>query len=172
MTCFAVCAAMRPNSTDSIGPQRNRQAQRRVEVNGVEHAQLARGFFELRRFIGKNQPAPKRLVFAGLAIDCDAHFDVFAMRRRVATASAASIASKMISFSTPFSFETASTTIKISLLIESLPASCSNLSDQSCACDIRNRQPPFRSVNKNRHRLIVNLCDFPAKSSSPILRAR
>src|SRR5210317_2281078 len=38
---------------------------------------------------------------------------------RVADASAASIASNMMSFSTPFSFETASTTIKISLLISS-----------------------------------------------------
>src|SRR5262245_542901 len=38
-------------------------------------------------------------------------------RLRVADASAASSASKMISLSTPFSFETASTTIRISLFI-------------------------------------------------------
>src|SRR5579872_4336771 len=38
---------------------------------------------------------------------------------RVADASAASSASKMISLSTPFSFETASTTIRISLFIQS-----------------------------------------------------
>src|SRR5690606_37808255 len=43
-------------------------------------------------------------------------------RLRVAEASAASRASKMISLSTPFSFETASTTIRISLFIVRTPA--------------------------------------------------
>src|SRR5580700_5585928 len=40
---------------------------------------------------------------------------------RVADASAASSASKMTSLSTPFSFETASTTIRISLFISKAP---------------------------------------------------
>src|SRR5579863_1125580 len=46
---------------------------------------------------------------------------------RVAEASAASSASKMISLSTPFSFETASTTIRISLLITAAPSRSSPL---------------------------------------------
>src|SRR5688572_17355974 len=48
---------------------------------------------------------------------------------RVAAASAASSASKMISLSTPFSLETASTTIRISLFIVRTPAGpvCSGL---------------------------------------------
>src|SRR5512144_600342 len=73
---------------------------------------------------------------------------------RVADASAASSASKMISLSTPFSFETASTTIRISLFISRPPAARgSNLRRQVRLPNSTERQRPALAVHFHLDRL-------------------
>ena len=51
----------------------------RIDVDRVLEAQLARRLLELLRVVGEHLPAPERLVFAGRAIDRDAHLDVVAV---------------------------------------------------------------------------------------------
>src|SRR5690554_2580418 len=87
-----------------------------VNLFGFLHGQL--GVQCRNRIVVYHQPAAEGLVFAGTAIDSnpDVGFFVF-VTFLAAVASASSIASKITSFSTPFSFETDSTTSKISLLI-------------------------------------------------------
>src|SRR5512135_3076448 len=73
---------------------------------------------------------------------------------RVADASAASSASKMISLSTPFSFETASTTIRISLFISRPPAARgSSLRRQVRLANATERQRPAPAVHFHLDRL-------------------
>src|SRR6056297_3117829 len=76
-------------------------------------------------------------------------------RLRVADASAASIASKIISLSTPFSLETASTTIRISLLIPVVsppsPIWWLKLGNQPRLVDVGDAQPIEFAVHTHRH---------------------
>src|SRR5210317_2055246 len=95
---------------------------------------------------------------------------------RVADASAASIASNMMSFSTPFSFETASTTIKISLLI-SVKLQKSPVTRTKASCrfgyqpgrvDHRQRQAVRHAINLDYNILVIRRQQFAAKSSAPL----
>src|SRR5512137_1921271 len=75
---------------------------------------------------------------------------------RVADASAASSASKMISLSTPFSLETASTTIRISLFISRPPAPRgSNVRRQVRLADSCDRQRPAPPVHLDLDRRLA-----------------
>ena len=94
---------------------------RRVDIRAVLEPQLGLRVFDFARVVGEHLPAAERLIVAGLAVDGTrtSHSSLFL--RRAAAASAASSASKMISLSTPFSLETASTTRRISLFIAFYP---------------------------------------------------
>src|ERR1700753_7551 len=81
---------------------------------------------------------------------------------RVADASAASSASKMISLSTPFSFETASTAIKISLFIASLTPS---LRPQPRLRDALERQGVLRAVHFHHNRVGCHRLQYPGEPS-------
>src|SRR6187431_1551063 len=86
---------------------------------------------------------------------------------RVAEASAASSASKMISLSTPFSLETASTTIRISLFIVRPPDSreCSKLRRQVRLAYVRDRYgmalPVHRDLDRRRRHCCQRPCEPP-----------
>src|SRR6185437_16677586 len=86
---------------------------------------------------------------------------------RVAEASAASSASKMISLSTPFSFETASTTIRISLFIARLPPPVP-LRRQSRAANLAERQPYLSAVHRQLNNPLVQSPE-PARVASPAI---
>ncbi len=86
MTCFAVCAAMRPKATDSIGTSTKPPIFRlRVHVRGVFQPQFALGELQFGGIVGEDLPAAECLVFAGFPVDLDANVDVVAVlapRRR------------------------------------------------------------------------------------------
>src|SRR5688572_32321186 len=90
---------------------------------------------------------------------------------RVAAASAASSASKMISLSTPFSLETASTTIRISLFIVRTPLYAWSDSrrrlyarDQSCPVNVLDRQAHFAAVRFERDLALPYLFQAPLEA--------
>src|SRR5512135_1239052 len=90
---------------------------------------------------------------------------------RVADASAASSASKMISLSTPFSLETASTTIRISLFISRPPAargSC--LWRKMRLADSGDRQHVAPPVHLHLYRLRARRDERALVASAPIER--
>src|SRR5579864_5585708 len=78
---------------------------------------------------------------------------------RVADASAASSASKMISLSTPFSLETASTAIKISLFMVVLDSS--SLRPQSRLLNPFERQAVCLAVDFHHNRVVHNRFQHP-----------
>src|SRR6056297_2674894 len=96
-------------------------------------------------------------------------------RLRVADASAASIASKIISLSTPFSFETASTTIRISLLIPvfSPPRRIwwLKLGNQPRLVDIGDAQSVDFAVHTHRHVTVFDAF-HPASEPPPSVQRR
>ena len=51
----------------------------RIDVDGVDHPQFAIRYFQFGRIVGEDMPAPKSLVIARLAVNCDPHVDVLAM---------------------------------------------------------------------------------------------
>src|SRR6056297_4255450 len=90
-------------------------------------------------------------------------------RLRVADASAASIASKIISLSTPFSFETASTTIRISLLIPVVsppgPIWWLKLGNQPRLVDVGDAQPiEFAVHTRSEERRVGKECVSTCRS--------
>ena len=80
MTCFAVCAAMRPKATDS---ERHFDVAARLgvrrDVERVLEAQFLVREFEFGRVVGEHLPAAVRVVVARLAVDGDAHVDLLAV---------------------------------------------------------------------------------------------
>src|ERR1700722_19590840 len=85
---------------------------------------------------------------------------------RVADASAASSASKMISLSTPFSLETASTAIKISLFMVLLDSS--SLRPQSRLLNPLERQAMRLAVDFHHDRVVRNRLQYPDVASPSI----
>src|ERR1700688_1529208 len=85
---------------------------------------------------------------------------------RVADASAASSASNIISLSTPFSLETASTAIKISLFIK-LPHS---LRPQSRLLNSIERQAMRLAVDFHYNRVGIHRLQYPDKTPPPVQR--
>ena len=92
-------------------------------------------------------------------------------RLRVADASAASSASKMISLSTPFSLETASTTIRISLFISRPPAARgSNVRRQVRLANSGDRQRPALPVHLDLDRLGARRGERPLEAPPALVR--
>src|ERR1700733_687630 len=128
MTCLAVCARIRPKGTDSIGSSTkppgstslsmSRASSKRSSRSGTSSSVESSAKTFQRR---KVSYAPVlRLIETRTSSSSPCFF-------RVADANAASSASKMISLSTPFSLETASTAIKISLFMVLLDSPQSRL---------------------------------------------
>src|SRR5271170_6169243 len=124
MTCLAVCARMRPNGTDSIGSSTNPPGSTSLSISRASSMRNSRSgtsssvessanTFQRRNV---SYPPVLRLIETRTSNSSPCFL-------RVAEASAASSASKIISLSTPFSLETASTAIKISLFIVLLDSS-------------------------------------------------
>src|SRR5512137_2996812 len=92
---------------------------------------------------------------------------------RVADASAASSASKMISLSTPFSLETASTTIRISLFICRPPAARgSSVRRQVRLAYTSHRQRPAPAVHIHHHRARAGRGQRALELAPPVDRLR
>src|ERR1700727_3770046 len=85
---------------------------------------------------------------------------------RVADASAASSASKMISLSTPFSLETASTAIRISLFMVLLDSSSHR--PQSRLLNSFERQAMRLAVDFHYNRVALDRLQYPDKAPSPV----
>src|SRR5580658_9870592 len=88
---------------------------------------------------------------------------------RVAEASAASSASKMISLSTPFSLDTASTAISISLFIATDSCSHVSLWRQPRFLNPLERQAVRLAVDFHHNRVFRNRLQYPDESPPPIL---
>src|SRR5687767_14382350 len=90
---------------------------------------------------------------------------------RVADASAASSASKMISLSTPFSFDTFSTTVRISLFILYPPGAREySVRRQVRLAYARDRQHPPPSIHLDLHRLAASRAQRPLVPTPSIER--
>src|ERR1700722_329787 len=91
---------------------------------------------------------------------------------RVAEASAASSASKMISLSTPFSFETASTTIRISLFTTfTSTAGSSGLRGKLCLADFAKQHADRLVIDFQRDTFILD-CSQPSRVTAATALAR
>ena len=122
MTCLAVCAAIRPKATDSIGTSTkpsttaagsmSSASSRRSSCSGTSSSVESSANTFQRRKVSYSPVLRSIATRTSMSSPC---------LRRVAEASAASSASKMISRATPFSLDTASTTSRICLFMSRLP---------------------------------------------------
>src|SRR6202035_229325 len=166
MTCLAVCARMRPKGTDSIGSSTkppgstslsmSRASSKRSSRSGTSSSVESSANTLQRRNV--SYPPVLRLIDTRTSNSSPCFL-------RVADASAASSASKMISLSTPFSLETASTAIKISLFMVLLDSW--SLRPQSRLLNSFERQAVRLAVHFHHNRVVRNrlqLADKPPPS--------
>src|SRR5882757_6316948 len=169
MTCLAVCARMRPNGTDSIGSSTkppgstslsmSRASSRRNSRSGTSSSVESSANTFQRRNV--SYPPVLRLIETRTSNSSPCFL-------RVADASAASSASNIISLSTPFSLETASTAIKISLFIKlKTPRS---LRPQSRLLNSIERQAVRLAVDFHYNRVGIHRLQYPCKTPPPIHR--
>src|ERR1700722_20136462 len=160
MTCLAVCARIRPKGTDSIGCSTkppgstslsmSRASSKRSSRSGTSSSVESSAKTFQRR---KVSYAPVlRLIETRTSSSSPCFF-------RVADANAASSASKMISLSTPFSLETASTAIKISLFMVLLDSS--SLRPQSRLLNPLERQAVRVAVDLHDNCVVRNRSQYP-----------
>ena len=117
ITCLAVCAAIRPNSTLSIGSSMKPP----TSTSGSSLRASEKNSWASSNSISESSSSTsqrRKVSYSPVSRSMETRTPISSsLRLRAADASAASSASKIISFPTPFSLETASTTSRISLLI-------------------------------------------------------
>src|SRR5277367_1668216 len=167
---------MRPNGTDSIGSStkppgstslsRSRASSRRSSRSGTSSSEESSANTFQRRNV--SYPPVLRLMDTRTSSSSPCFL-------RVADASAASSASKIISLSTPFSLETASTAIKISLFMvlvdsSSLAARRRSLRPQSRLLNSFERQAVRLAVDLHHNRVARHRFQFPYITPPPVDR--
>src|SRR6202035_1048106 len=169
ITCLAVCARIRPNGTDSIGSSTyppgstslsmSRASSTRSSRSGTSSSEESSANTFQRRNV--SYPPVLRLIATRTSSSSPCFL-------RVADASAASSASNMISLSTPFSLETASTAIKISLFIKlTTPHS---LRPQSRLLNSIERPAMRLAVDFHYNRVGIHRLQYPNKTPPPVQR--
>src|SRR5882724_3660281 len=167
MTCLAVCARIRPNGTDSIGSSTKPPGSTSLSISRASSNRNSRAgtsssvessanTFQRRKV---SYPPVLRLIATRTSNSSPCFL-------RVADASAASSASKIISLSTPFSLETASTAIKISLFISLRLL----LRPQSRLLNSIERQAIRLAVDFHNNRVGIHRLQYTCKTPPPVQR--
>src|SRR3984893_4551980 len=124
MTCLAVCARIRPKGTDSIGSSTKPPGSTSLSISRASSKRNSRSGTSSSVESSAKTFQRRKVSYAPVLRLIDTRTSNSSpCFLRVADASAASSASNIISLSTPFSLETASTAIKISLFMVLLDSS-------------------------------------------------